>query len=136
MIKRKDLLILGLFVLGAATVITSMILFVGPLFEKNPSDAGICKHSITPHTVVIQNNQIAPVHTFAKSCDTLTIVNKDSVTRLLAFGQHDNHIEYGGISEKRLEAGQQFSVTLQQTGTFLIHDHYDESVSAEFTVNH
>jgi plastocyanin len=132
--KNKPLVVLSSVILGGVGVILAMIMFVGPLFEKDKAAATTCAHTGAPHSANIQNNKILPEHTYAKKCDTLTITNKDTVSRLMAFGQHENHIVYDGISEQGLAAGQSFTVTLDQTGTYLFHDHHDDAVSAEFTV--
>jgi len=116
-------------------VLVSMYLFVGPLLTKpGTSSNETCKHIGTEHTATIKDNKITPEHIQAKKCDSLVIVNDDTVTRLMAFGQHENHIVYSGHSEERLAQGQSFTVTLTQTGNYLFHDHYDESVNATFTV--
>jgi hypothetical protein len=86
------------------------------------------------HKVVIQNGQVAPAQTDARKCDTLTIVNLDEQNRLLAFGRHEAHISYDGISEKNVSRGQNLTVTLIRTGDYLFHDHLDDSVHGTFTV--
>lgn len=112
-----------------------MYLFVGPLLAGDKSETNSCRHKGKELVALIQGNKITPDNIQAKKCDTLTIVNKDAPTRLMAFGEHDHHIIYGGISEYRLSTEQKFTVTLDKTGTYLIHDHFDESVAAHFTVN-
>jgi len=84
--------------------------------------------------VVIQNGQVIPAHTEADKCDSLTIVNLDGQDRLMAFGRHDAHISYDGISEKNLGQGQSLSVTLIRTGDYLFHDHLDDNVRGDFSV--
>jgi hypothetical protein len=86
------------------------------------------------HKVVIQDGQVIPAHTVADKCDTLTIVNLDSQDRLMAFGRHESHISYDGISEKDLSHGQNLTVTLIRSGDYLFHDHLDDSVRGDFTV--
>jgi hypothetical protein len=87
------------------------------------------------HKVTIQNDIVSPVHTDARECDTLTITNLDSRQRLLAFGQHDNHISYDGISEKLVDQNQNLTVTLIRTGTYSFHDHENDAVNGEFVVS-
>lgn len=77
------------------------------------------------HKVVIRNDQVIPKHTYANKCDTLTIINEDRRSRIIAFGPHDHHISYDGVSESRLAFGQSFAVTLITPGTFVFHDHAD-----------
>jgi hypothetical protein len=134
MLKDKPLLVLGTILTGGVIVIVAMILFVGPLLASDSSKASECDNTNVEHTAVVQNGKITPSDIHAKKCDILTITNKDTASRLMAFGKHDKHIRYDGVSEKRLSPGQSFTVTLNQAGTYLFHDHYDESVSANFTV--
>jgi hypothetical protein len=93
-----------------------------------------CTRQPTVHTVTIQNSQVFPVHTQAALCDTLTIINDDNILRLMAFGEHENHQAYDGITEKLLEQGQNLTVTLNQAGTFKFHDHLHDAIQGDFTV--
>lgn len=131
---KNPFAVLSSLVIGAVVVILAMFMFIGPLFERNKSDSATCVHTNELHIATIENGKITPEHTYAKKCDTLTITNKDHVMRLIAFGQHEDHVPYNGISEQGLSNGQSFTVTLDQAGSYIFHDHYHESVSAEFTV--
>ncbi len=91
------------------------------------------KHQ-TIHKVVIENDRVTPSHTDAKQCDTLVITNLDDKDRVMAFGKHESHVSYDGISERLLSQGQSLTVTLGQAGTFPFHDHAQESVQGTFTV--
>ncbi len=84
--------------------------------------------------VTIYNNRVTPLTTTAKLCDTITIINKDPATRLIAFGVHDKHESYDGIEEKLLKSNKSFTFTLDETGKFLFHDHDDDSVRGTFIV--
>jgi len=84
--------------------------------------------------VIIQSDSVKPKNTIAKKCDTLIITNLDNQPRLMAFGQHDSHISYDGISEKLLAQNQSLKITLIKTGTYLFHDHQQDSVAGTFTV--
>lgn len=86
------------------------------------------------HIVTIKNGHANPVNTRAARCDTLVITNSDNQQRLMAFGRHDNHISYDGVSEKLLDQGQSLTVTLIKPGTYLFHDHEDPLVAGSFTV--
>lgn len=130
--KKSVLLILGLVVLAAAVFIV-IFTSLGRADQKT-ANASICTHSGAHHTVVIRNNAVLPEHTSGKLCDTLTITNQDAKIRLIAFGQHDHHTPYDGTTEKVLDKGQSLSITLDQPGNFLFHDHLDDSVQGTFTV--
>lgn len=86
------------------------------------------------YMAVIRNGQVAPTRTVARKCDRLTITNQDNRVRLIAFGPHDRHISYDGVSERVLAQGQSLTVTLITSGTFIFHDHTDPAVQGVFTV--
>lgn len=129
---QTSLLVLGAVILAAGTFVGAFKL--GPLLSKK-SEVGMvtCKSTGQNHTVTIQNDTVSPSHTNATACDTLTIINDDG-TRLLAFGQHDRHVAYDGVREREVAQGQNLTVTLNQKGNFLFHDHDQEDVSGTFTV--
>ena len=86
------------------------------------------------HVIVIEDNEVNPHNTIGYRCDTLMVTNLDNVKREIAFGLHDNHIRYDGVDEQALSKGQTFTITLIQTGKFLLHDHLDEKILANFQV--
>jgi len=85
--------------------------------------------------VTILNNRVVPQHTSVHRCDVLTITNDDDRDRLLAFGPHDHHISYDGVSERLIGTGHSVTITLVKTGTYPFHDHQDaDHVHGDFTV--
>lgn len=44
----------------------------------------------------------------------LTIVNAGDRVRKMAFGIHDHHQSYNGVTEKLLKQGEQLTITLNQ----------------------
>ncbi len=84
--------------------------------------------------VVMQDEKATPQHTLAKLCDKLVITNLDPKERLVAFGPHEHHVSYDGVSERILAQGQSLTITLIQPGTFYFHDHTDDIVNGTFTV--
>jgi hypothetical protein len=86
------------------------------------------------HTARIKNDKVVPAHTEARRCDTLTIINLDDRDRIIAFGRHEHHTAYDGVTERYLNQEGKFSVTLIQPGTFRFHDHDDDIVQGTFTV--
>jgi plastocyanin len=96
--------------------------------------AGQCVGVHAKHTIAIQNDTITPAHTNAAVCDTLTITNLDDKRRLMAFGTHDHHTAYDGVSERVLNKGESLTVTLDKSGTFIVHDHYEDEAEATFSV--
>lgn len=101
------------------------------------NDSLRCQQDTARHvalTVTLQNEQAVPSHITGKACDTLTISNADTKDRLIAFGSHEHHISYDGVSERVLAQGQSLTVVLVKSGTYLFHDHTDPAVKGSFTV--
>lgn len=95
----------------------------------------VCHEVGAVHHVSISGNAMNPQQTRAARCDTLTVTNNDATLRRIAFGQHDRHQAYDGVTEKILKKGESLTVTLNQTGTFTLHDHLHDEVTGEFTVS-
>jgi hypothetical protein len=126
-------IVIGILVLGAAVFLLTTHVSGKFLTAKKGSKAA-CQHSGSRHAVVIANDKVEPAHITAARCDTLTITNNDDKLREMAFGVHDNHVAYDGISVKTLTKGQDLTVTLNKTGTYLFHDHHQDEVAGDFTV--
>lgn len=92
-----------------------------------------CSQEGANHLVTIKNGEVMPNHTTGKLCDTLTIRNEDDVTRFMAFGQHDNHQAYDGVSERTLTKNQSFTIVMNKAGEYLFHDHLHDEVHGTFT---
>jgi hypothetical protein len=93
-----------------------------------------CQSEGTNHITTIEDDKITPESINTKICDRLTIINKDDKLRLIAFGVHDAHIYYNGVTEKTLKKDQELTITLNQGGTYIIHDHLQEETQAQFRV--
>jgi len=91
------------------------------------------KHAI--HKAVIEGDKVAPRHTNAKRCDTLVITNTDEQPRIIAFGVHDEHVTYDGVTERYVSPEGEFEVRLIEPGSFRFHDHNEEDVTGTFTVS-
>lgn len=94
----------------------------------------VCVSSGKHHTAVIKNDRIQPQAVHADRCDTLTVVNKDQITREIGFGQHDRHVAYDGVKERMLLPNQSLTITLNKTGDYHYHDHFHDEVEGTFTV--
>lgn len=123
----------GLLIVLAAAMVFAAVKLTD--HQTRRAVAGVCPAGGGDHVVTVQNNTVVPDHVAAPRCDRLTIVNKDDVTRLMAFGPHDRHTAYDGVTERLLMKGQSLTVTLDQTGNFRFHDHLDDAVQGTFTVN-
>jgi plastocyanin len=94
-----------------------------------------CENAQSKHYAVrIQDEKVIPAVTHAAKCDTLTITNTDAQVRLMAFGEHDDHVSYDGVSERQLGQSQSLTITLVKTGTYIFHDHADDVVQGAFVV--
>lgn len=134
--RWKAGLIGGGFVLLMAATIPLAIWLTHTTTAQAGNEKARCSSVAQPaHTVVIRGGKVYPSHTTGLQCDTLTIVNQDNKIRLMAFGPHEHHVSYDGVSERVLGPGQSFSVKLIQVGTFYFHDHTDDIVKGSFTVN-
>jgi hypothetical protein len=134
--KQKSFLWIGLAtILMAATIPAAIWITHTGSAELGNSRARCDRDTHARHTVNIQNDQIIPATTVANKCDTLVITNRDSVERIIAFGPHENHISYDGVSEQLLAKDKSMTITLIKTGTYSFHDHDQETVSGTFTVN-
>ena len=104
--------------------------------ESNKAAAAYpkCQGQHQVHKVVIQNDKAVPQHIDGQRCDTLVITNLDAQDRIIAFGPHEDHVAYDGVSERYLSQNGTFKVTLVQPGNFRLHDHVDDVVQGTFTV--
>lgn len=93
-----------------------------------------CNSKGVNHKFEIRNSVFMPSRINAKLCDSLTITNRDDKIREIAFGNHSQHIAYDGVFEKTLAINDKFTVTLNQIGSFKIHDHFQDETQAYFVV--
>lgn len=94
-----------------------------------------CNTTGTEYVVTITDGILSTRSIQARACDTLTIVNTDDQLRLMAFGIHENHQTYSGVTEETLKPGERMTVTLEELGTFTFHDHLHDEVKGTFTVH-
>jgi hypothetical protein len=132
--KKKTLIIVvvGIVVLGLAG--GGLWAVSAYLDQQYASLHDGCYPNRPNHTIVVQDDKAIPSTEVANRCDTLTVTNLDDESREMAFGVHEKHTAYDGITEQVLEKGQSFTVTLVQTGTFKVHDHEHDEVQAVFQV--
>jgi len=125
--------------LGAVSVAIVVTLLARQYFAGNGNTndlhVAMCPTRRASHLVTIWQNQLHPGHTEARLCDTLTITNADAAIRLIAFGPHEHHEPYDGVTEKVLGSRQSLTLTLNQLGTYHFHDHLQDEVAGDFTVS-
>lgn len=102
--------------------------------SRTATTATTCSAPGASHFVYIQDGKAIPAATSGLLCDTLTIINKDPKLRVIAFGPHDRHITYNGVTEQALAENQSMTITFDRMGTFTFHDHVDYSSAGTFIV--
>jgi cytochrome o ubiquinol oxidase operon protein cyoD len=98
------------------------------------TDTGACQENKDNHIVTIKDGVASPMHTQANRCDTLTFLNKDKTKREMVFGPHPNYHNYGGEGMVVLDDGRPETITLNEPGDFMFHDHLVPSLSGHLTV--
>ncbi|HET9174355.1 MAG TPA: hypothetical protein VFN56_03675 [Candidatus Saccharimonadales bacterium] len=137
--KRSSWFVLGFVFFLAATSVAVYYAGIG-FFNRytrsvDTQPAAIqCLHKGMSHIVVFEHNAVHPTHTVAQLCDTLTITNLDNTLRLIAFGPHEHHEQYDGVTEQVLDKGNSLTVTLNQAGNYTFHDHLNDSLVGSFSV--
>lgn len=135
--KRSAALTTGLLIVVAAVGMYTIVHLLTAHYldtNRSPNAEVSCKTTGDTRMAIIANGQISPKHTNAKVCDRLVIVNQDNTLREMAFGEHDDHVAYDGITEKFLRQNESLTVTLNRRGTYLFHDHIHDEVAGDFTV--
>jgi hypothetical protein len=131
---KKTILIFSLFP-ALVVLISFSVFWIGKNATKYEAvKVQDCRLKGNEYIAEIKNDQIAPAFIDTTICDQLTVINKDDKLRLVAFGVHDSHITYDGIVEKVLKKDESLTITLNQAGTYLFHDHLQEEVQAQFRV--
>lgn len=104
------------------------------IYQINGERTGACQGKGANHKVIIKDGQARPFVTEARLCDTLTFINEDDVLREMAFGAHPRHDSYGGETEVVVRKGRPKTITLNQAGDYLYHDHLDPVTNGQFIV--
>lgn len=122
-------------VCAGLAAITGGVFYFSSSYLNHAAAPHSCTGNHTNHTVIIKDGIATPSHIDTPQCDTLTITNADTEDRLIAFGLHDRHEPYDGITVQPLKTNQSFTVTLHQVGSFRFHDHIHDEVEGTFTVS-
>jgi hypothetical protein len=121
--------------MGAVLVIarthSGSVLYAGAV---NQAKAVSCHGLHASHRVILRNEAPDPKSTEARVCDTLTFANQDNTARLIAFGAHENHIDYSGFGEQYLYGGKEIKMVLLEPGKYGFHDHIRDVLQGEITV--
>ena len=88
------------------------------------------------HTIILTYtaSRFTPAVLTAQRCDILVLANQGATEVELAFGPHDHHLPYPGITDEPVAPGKSQSLVLSQAGTFGLHDHVHDQAEAQLTV--
>lgn len=103
------------------------------IYQIGGEKTGACQGQHTNHKVVIRDGQAFPGHIEALYCDTLTFINEDDVVRKITFGTHAEHVKYAGVYSLTVRSRDK-TIILNQSGTYLFHDHNNPDTTGSFTV--
>ncbi|HET9173942.1 MAG TPA: hypothetical protein VFN56_01530 [Candidatus Saccharimonadales bacterium] len=78
---------------------------------------------------------VSPSQIVAQRCDELTLTNRTDTEVIVALGPHEHHIQYPGFQESVLDPNQQYSFRLVESGTFPLHDHAHDQLTATIIVH-
>ena len=138
MLKHKQWLIVCAVLLGTAAAIAGVYAVTTKYLDNQtvaarPAVAACPVHG-TVHHAAFRHGVVAPRTTAARRCDTLIITNEDDQIRLVAFGPHDHHEPYDGVTEKILSQRQSLTIVLDQAGSYSFHDYLDDNAIGYFTL--
>jgi hypothetical protein len=135
--RARSALIIPLLIAGGGLVFSAAYASTDQYLndQRDQTSAKACNGAHATYNITIRDSALLPEHTDAKRCDTLIVTNTDNQVRLIAFGVHERHVAYNGITERLLKQNQSLTVTLDQPGTYTLHDHNQENVEGSFTVN-
>lgn len=104
------------------------------IYEVEGKKTGACKEILDNHQIIIEDETVYPIQTYAKQCDTLTFINKDDEVRKITFGAHPEHGYYAGEDEIVVKKGRNETITLSENGNHLFHDHEKPEINGFFSV--
>ena len=122
------------FITVAAVTLATVYVSTNYLQSSAKKLHSACSRPGVRYVMTIKNAVVTPEHINAKRCDSLVITNEDKSERLIAFGEHDHHVAYAGITTEALTKGHSLTVQLTQIGMYRFNDHFQDSVSGTFTV--
>lgn len=105
------------------------------IYQIGGEQTGACQGQHANHQITIKNDQVSPLYTLARKCDTLTFINEDSGIREINFGAHPQHEVYAGETELLIRKSKAKTITLSESGTYQFHDHLHAETAGGFTVN-
>jgi cytochrome o ubiquinol oxidase operon protein cyoD len=119
----------------ASTAVTKKLAQDEGIAQVSGNSTGACQRIGANHKVIITGGKPSEALTVAKLCDTLTFVNEDQITRDISFGKHPQQDTYGGETELSVTNRRPESITLNEPGTYMFHDHNDPTMTGIFSVS-
>ncbi len=104
------------------------------IYQVEGTKTGACHGVKANHKVIIADGKASPLHTDAQLCDTITFISQDTILHLIGFGGHPVHDSYAGQDDLDVRKGHNYTLTLNQAGTYQFHDHLHPEVVGSFTV--
>lgn len=117
------------------SVLTAIVLVVVLLFLSSRTSSDSCAVVGKTYQIIIRNDQASNTDLQARICDQLAFKNDDHTTREIAFGSHEHHVPYDGVTDRILNQGESFTITLNAAGTYHWHDHLHDEITGTFTVD-
>lgn len=105
------------------------------IYQIGGEETGACQQLLQNHRVVIQDNQVSPLYTFASKCDTISFINDNEEQIEILFGAYPEQLIYAGLTEVVVKPGRSETITLSETGSFGFYYSQFTEASGSFTVN-
>lgn len=127
------LLFVGVLVLVAtATLVAEGF---GRAFVRTSTTSGsTCDQAGRRIEVRVTNDGFQPAEIAAKVCDTIVFQNKSNDYIEIALGNHNHHLKYPGLTQGVTASGEEKILVLSQKGTYLVHDHLNDSHQAHLKI--
>ncbi len=96
-----------------------------------------CSASNTANTqqLVVDEAGFRPAALSLNVCDYLTIINAGKKSHEVAFGPHENHLEYPGFdNDTAIKPGGTVTFQLTLPGDYEVHDHLDARLQGSISI--
>lgn len=124
--------------LDAAVAIVSVGLVGYGLWQltgQNPSaERPLCVEIGQEHQISLANDVFVPAAITVSRCDRLVISNQGTEAYDLAFGIHEEHVEYPGFERQILRSREYFTLDATKSGSYPLHDHYRDKAKLQLTI--
>ncbi len=117
-------------------LVTASLLALGLHTQFSDKVEGFaCKTIGQNHELYLQHDTFSTTKLSIKQCDTVTVINLDDSLYNLAFGVHDQHIDYPGYNQQILSYNESLKIDALEAGTYTLHDHIrGDNTHVELTI--